>query len=134
MDSESFSSKTEKLSETNFHAWKQKIIHLLALKDLSEFIEESSPDDDTESSTCKRKDRKAQAIIGLTLSDDMLENVRDVTNTKDMWKKICDIFERHTLLNKLSARKKFYTAVKEENESALQFSNESANSRQRSSL
>ena len=40
-----------------------------------------------------------------------------------MWKKICDIFERHTLLNKLSARKKFYTAVKEETESALQFSN-----------
>ena len=40
-----------------------------------------------------------------------------------MWKKICDIFERHTLLNKLSARKKLYTAVKEENESALQFSN-----------
>ena len=123
MDSESFSSKIEKLSETNFHAWKQKIKHLLALKDLSEFIEESSPDDDTESSTWKRKDRKAQAIIALTLSDDILENVRDVTNTKDMWKKICDIFERHTLLNKLSARKKFYTAVKEETESALQFSN-----------
>ena len=40
-----------------------------------------------------------------------------------MWKKICDIFERHTLLNKLSARKKFYTAVERESESALQFSN-----------
>ena len=79
MDSESFSSKIEKLSENNFHAWKQKIKHLLALKDLSEFIEESSPSDDTDSATWKRKDRKAQAIIGLTLSDDILENVREVT-------------------------------------------------------
>ena len=123
MDSESFSSKIEKLSETNFHAWKQKIKHLLALKDLSEFIEESSPSDDSDKANWKRKDRKAQAIIGLTLSDDILENVRDVESTKDMWQKICDVFERHTLLNKLSARKKFYTALKEENESALQFSN-----------
>ena len=123
MDSESFSSKIEKLGESNFHAWKQKIEHLLALKDLSDFIEESSPPDGADKAAWKKKDRKAQAVIGLTLSDDLLENVRDVASTKDMWQKICDIFERHTLLNKLSARKKFYTALKGENESAPQFSN-----------
>ena len=123
MDSDVFSAKIEKLSENNFHAWKQKIKHLLALKDLSEFIEESSPTDGADTATWKRKDRKAQAIIGLTLSDDILENVREVTSTKDMWQRICDVFERHTLLNKLSARRKFYTALKAESESALQFSN-----------
>ncbi len=32
----------------------------------------------------KRRDRKAQAIIGLTLSDDLLENVREVKSAKEM--------------------------------------------------
>ena len=40
-----------------------------------------------------------------------------------MWQKICDVFERHTLLNKLSARRKFYTATKEEGETVLKFAN-----------
>jgi len=70
-----------------------------------------------------KKDRKAQAIIGLTLSDDLLENVRDVTTTKEMWSCIKDIFERHTLLNKLSARKRFYTATMSTDESVLRFAN-----------
>ena len=36
---------------------------------------------------------------------------------------IKDVFERHTLLNKLAARRKLYTAVKGESESVLQFAN-----------
>ena len=43
---------------------------------------------------------------------------------------ITNVFERHTLLNKLAARRKFYTAVKSESESILKFSNRN---RQRSS-
>ena len=38
MESDSMSNKIDKLNVNNFHAWKQKIQHLLALKDLSEFI------------------------------------------------------------------------------------------------
>ena len=121
MDLDSLSSKIDKLNATNFHAWKQKIKHLLALKDLSEFIDPDASFDDT--TEWRKKDIKAQAIIGLTLSDELLENVREVTTTSEMWKTICDVFERHTLLNKLSARRKFYTATKEEGESALQFAN-----------
>ncbi len=40
-----------------------------------------------------------------------------------MWVAIKNIFERHTLLNKLAARRKFYTATKEESDSVLQFTN-----------
>jgi len=40
-----------------------------------------------------------------------------------MWLTIKNIFERHTLLNKLAARRKFYTATKSEQESVLEFSN-----------
>ncbi len=38
-----------------------------------------------------------------------------------MWIAIRNVFESHTLLNKLSARPKFYTAVMESNESVLKF-------------
>lgn len=122
MNSDSQSTKIEKLTEDNYHAWKQKVEHLLVLKDLEEFI----VDDKSaikNSADWKKKDRKACAIIGLTLSDRLLENVQNVKSANEMWTSIKDIFERHTLLNKLSARRKFYTASLQENESVLQFSN-----------
>ena len=40
-----------------------------------------------------------------------------------MWKAILDVFEKHTLLNKLSARRNFYTAKMQESEGVLSFSN-----------
>ena len=122
MDSDSSSSKIEKLNASNFHAWKQKIFHLLVLKDLEEYID-ADPPVGADLAAWRKKDIKAQAIIGLTLSDDLLENVREVQTTKEMWKKICDVFQRHTLLNKLAARRKFYTAAMGDNESVMQFSN-----------
>lgn len=122
MDFEPLSSMIDKLNATNFHAWKQKMHHILALKDLSDLIEDD-PHIGTELVIWKKKDIKGQAIIGLTLSDELLENVREVTSTTEMCHKICDAFERHTLLNKFSARPKFYTATKREEETTVQFSN-----------
>ncbi len=40
-----------------------------------------------------------------------------------MWAAIKNFFERHTLLNKLYARREFYTATKSETESVLKFAN-----------
>lgn len=122
MEQDTMSTKIEKLSSNNFHAWKQKIFHILALKDLENFID-ADPPSGAELNKWKKQDLKAQAIIGLSLSDEYLENVREVNSTKQMWKIICNIFERQTLLNKLSARRLFYTATKKENESILQFAN-----------
>ena len=75
-----------------------------------------------------QKVQKAQVVIGLSLSNGLLENVRDVSTTKEMWNAIKNVFERHTLLNKLSARKRFYTATMSSDESVLQFLTESASS------
>ena len=113
MDSDSVSTKIDKLNNNNYHAWKQKIMHLLALKDLDDFIYSDPPaQDSSQFISWTKKDRKASAIIALTLSDELLENVRGIQSTKEMWVSICNIFERHTLLNKLAARRKFYTATK----------------------
>jgi len=115
--------KIEKLNDNNYHSWKQKIFHLLVLKDLDGHIEGNRPVREADQPSWDASDAKAQAFIALTLSDQLLENVRDVKSCKEMWESIRDVFERHTLLNKLSARRKFYTACKSEDETILQFAN-----------
>ena len=40
-----------------------------------------------------------------------------------MWESVLDIFEKHTLLNKLAARRSFYTATILESENVLTFAN-----------
>ena len=101
--------------------------HLLTLKDLENFLEDDPPSSEEPNSGTTaswfEKYKKAQSVIGISLSNDLLENVRDVTTTKEMWNAITNVFERHTLLNKLSARKRFYTATMSPDESVLQFSN-----------
>ena len=61
------------------------------------------------------------ARIGLTLTDSFLESVHEATTAKQMWKTITDVFEKHSLLNKLGARRRFYTATMSEGEGVLQF-------------
>ena len=123
MESDTNSLKIETLNELNYSSWKIRIQHVLALKDLEDFLEDDPPTDTSQSAIWLKKDKKARAIIGLTLSNEMLENVREAKTAKDMWNTIKNVFERHTLLNKLSARRKFYTAEKQENEGVLKFSN-----------
>jgi hypothetical protein len=73
--------KIDKLSDNNYHTWKQKIELLLAFRDLDE-VEFEDPPADMENNLevatlCKKKDAKAKAVIGLTLSDEHLELVRN---------------------------------------------------------
>ena len=113
------SMKIDKLTDSNYHAWKQKIVLLLSLKYHDDLIEENPPTDTAELAKWKKKDRKACAVIGLSLSDEHLEHVRDVKTAKEMWTAVLNVFERHTLLNKLSARRKFYTVTMESGEKIL---------------
>ena len=102
--------RIEKLTDSNFYVWKQKIQLLLALKDVSEHVTEREHPGVPESDEHKqwlRSDNKAKAIIGLSLSDEHLEHVRDCESAMDMWETILNVFERHTLLNKLAPRRHF---------------------------
>ncbi len=40
-----------------------------------------------------------------------------------MWTSVLNLFERHTLLNKLAARRNFYTATMHENEQIITYVN-----------
>lgn len=70
-----------------------------------------------------KNDRKARAVIGLLLSDEHLKHVHGLQTAKEMWQALLNVFERHTLLNKLSARRKFYTATMENGKKMLTYLN-----------
>ena len=72
MDSNSSTFKIDQLDTSNYHYWKMQIQHVLALKDLENFLEDDPPTPTpTEIALWKKNDKKAQAIIGLTLSNDL---------------------------------------------------------------
>ena len=122
MDSVQNALKIDKLRDDNFHVWKHRVQLVLALSEADEFIEDDPPlDTDPEYKAWLKGDRKAQAIIGLTLSDSVLEQVQHATTAKEMWEVILDIYEKHTLLNKLAARRRFYTATMNDGEKVLGF-------------
>ena len=123
MDSSQSTYRIDKLSDDNFHAWKTRIQFVLALKDSARYLEEEVPlSTDPTHSSWLQGDIKARAIIALTLSDTHLDQAQHAPTAKKMWSLICDIYEKHTLLNKLSARRRFYTATMLETESILQYS------------
>jgi len=123
MDSSGGMFKIEKLSESNFHVWKHKVELIFAFRELDSHIDDSTrrPTDSAELEKWTKDDAKARAIIGLTLSDDHLEHVRECQTANDMWSTIIDLFQRKTLLNKLAARRRFYSAKMNDSEKAMAF-------------
>ncbi|CDF77556.1 Retrovirus-related Gag-Pol polyprotein [Chondrus crispus] len=124
-DQSSGSVRIEKLTASNFYIWKQKIELLLALRDVDQYVFDDISETATSDDRRKwiRGDAKAKAVIGLTLSDDYLQHVRGCSSAKETWEAILNVFERHTLLNKLSARRDFYTVSMLPSEKVLVFIN-----------
>jgi gag-polypeptide of LTR copia-type len=119
--------KIDKLNDKNYHTWKQKIELLLPFRDLDEVVFGDPPPDmatDEEVAYAfKKLDEKAKAVIGLTLSDEHLEHVRDAQTAADVWKCLMNVFQRCSLLNKLAARRRFYTVSMGEDENMLGYIN-----------
>ena len=112
----------EKLRDNNYHTWKARIQFILSLRDLDDVLEGAPPDNkSSDYSLWHRRDKKAKAVIALSLSDEHLEQVQHAATAKEIWKLISDIYEKHTLLNKLAARRAFYTAKMGENEKVRAF-------------
>lgn len=101
----------DKLCEPNFHVRKQKINPILTYRKVDHVI--SPPNTHREGTVEHMKriqcDKLARAIIGLSLSDDMMDHVRDVASANQICKIICNVIQRHSLLNKFRARRNFYT-------------------------
>lgn len=57
------------------------------------------------------------------MSDVHIEHVRDAESAKERWEKSNNVFEHHTLLKKLTARRRFYTVTMEVGKKTLSYLN-----------
>jgi len=115
--------KIDKLTETNFHEWRKRI---LALRDLDDMLDEDGQPMDAETrelAVWKRRDTKASAIIGLTLGSDQLELVSGCKTTAEMWSTLQGVFQRKSLMNKMKARREFYTIAMNVDQGMLGYNN-----------
>lgn len=62
-------------------------------------------------------------MIGLSLLDEMLQHVRDACPAKQMLEDIRSVFQCHTLLNRLRARRNIYTVETRAGERVLSYMN-----------
>lgn len=116
--------KIEKLGDSNFHVWKQKVELVLAFRELDDVVtDERPPTEVDELAKWKKRDAKAKAVIGLTLSDYHLDHVRGLSTAAEMWKAIINVFQRRTLMNKVKARRDFYSAKMGDDERLLHYIN-----------
>jgi len=115
--------RIDKLTDSNYHIWKRKIKRVLGYRDLEDHIDadEKPPTDPTALKQWKKEDKKTQAIIELTISDDHFKQIGDLSSALETWNALRDLFQRKTLLNKLSARRRFYTAKMGDGETAMSF-------------
>jgi coenzyme F420-reducing hydrogenase delta subunit len=119
--------KIDKLTASNYHTWKQKIELVLAFRELGEVVFNIGSTnvmlDAAAAAEFRKKDDKAKAVIGLTLSDEHLEHVRGAESAAEMWLAIKNFFQRISLLNKLAARRRFYTVSMADGERILTYIN-----------
>jgi galactitol-specific phosphotransferase system IIB component len=115
------------LTASNYHTWKQKIELVLAFRELDEVVFDIGSTnvmlDPAAAAEFRKKDAKAKAVISLNLSDEHLDHVRGSESAADIWLAIKNVFQRTSLLNKLAARRRFYTVLMVDGESILTFMN-----------
>ena len=108
----------ENFSSTNFEMWKMKMEDLSIDRDLWDAIDENKlrPTNLTLAIQYDVIDRKAKGLIKLCLADSILINVHEEPIMKKLWKKLSEIYQEKSLLNKIFLRKKLYFLRMEEGE------------------
>ena len=106
----------EEFSGTNLEMWKLKIEDLLIDWDLWDVVHEKKlrPIDPTLPIEYDVRDRKDKSLIRLCLTNPILINFHDESTTKKLWKKLSDLYQVKSLVNKIFLRKKLYTLRMEE--------------------
>jgi len=122
--------KIDKLTETKFHEWRQRIKMVLALRDLDDMLDEDGkPTDaeDRELAVWKRRDTKESAIIGLTLGSEQLEHVSGLKTPAETWSTLQSVLKRKRLMNKMKAGREFYTVEMTVGEGMLGYTSRARN-------
>ena len=105
----------DKFNGRNFSLWKFKMQMVLEEKELWDVVTKKK--DDLKDEHWDKKNRKAKAILCLSLEDTQLMLVKSATSAKEVLDKLARHFEQKGLANKLFLRRKLFTMKLEEGES-----------------
>lgn len=94
----------------DFQLWKQKVIFALQIKDLEDYVICPIPDDATQQQI--KNDRRAKALICLSLNDNVLPAVLDMKSAFDVWQLLLNRYQVFSRTQKARARKEFWSAEK----------------------
>lgn len=103
----------ERLSDIeNFQIWKFQVNILFRSHELYEIVHTDTPG--TQHDTAwKKKDATAQKIIVTTIEKKPMMHIMNCNTAREMWKKICTIYERDNEQQKCSLMQSFYTLTLE---------------------
>jgi len=96
--------EVEKFNGTNFELWKLKIEDMLVDRDLWESVNGTKLAVMSQANWYL-KDRKAKGLIRLSLVDSILLNVHEEKTVNLLWKKLGDVYQAKSLVNKLFSKK-----------------------------
>jgi len=111
MESTSVRIVVEKFSGIKSEMWKLKMEDLLIDRDLCDAIDEKKlrSIDLTLATEYDVRDKKAKSLIRLCLANSILINIHEEPTMKKLWKKLSEIYQAKSLVNKIFFRKKLYS-------------------------
>lgn len=118
--------KIDKLnSEDQWSTWKFQVRLSLIAADVFEVVNgDSEKPAATEAALLtawKKKDAKAQRIIGMTVGNAQILHIRICTSGKEMWDKLHTVFEQKNETSLLLLHQRFFAFVKEPTENMTSF-------------
>lgn len=117
--------KIDKLnSEDQWTTWKFQVrLSLIAADvfDIVNGVEERPATGESTLAAWKKKDAKAQRIIGMTVGSAQITHIRICTSAKDMWDKLHTVFEQKNETSLLLLHQRFFAFTKEPTESMTIF-------------
>ena len=103
----------EKFNGTNFELWKLKMEDMLLDRDLWTTVSGNKPSG-MKQEDWNLVDQKARGMIWLSLVDYVLLNIYEEKTSHSLWKKLEDIYQVKSLVNKIYLRKKLYSLKMDE--------------------
>lgn len=98
----------ENFNGTNFEVWKLKVEDMLVDRYLWIIVSSNKPLG-MKQEDWDLADQNARGLIRLSLADSVMLNVREVKTAHSLRKKLGDIYQGKSLVNKLFLRKKLYS-------------------------
>lgn len=120
METDSF--KIEKLRDaSNFSTWKFQIKLTLAASEVIEIVDGTTVKPEDNFGNWEKMDVRARRIIGTTVCANVITHIKNCKTSKEMFDKLCSVYEQKNETSILMLNQKFFTIMKEASENMVSY-------------